>query len=72
MNDNESFKWYKLAAGQGDPDAQYNTGLCYELGIGTEVDLKKAVKWYEESAEQGNDDAREALEKLGVSSDTSR
>jgi TPR repeat protein len=64
----EADKWYRLAAVQGNVTGQYRLAdLCYD-----EEEYEKAVKWYEKSAEQGDDDAREALEKLGVSSDTSR
>ena len=46
-------KWYRLAADQGDQNAQYHLGLCYEYGKGVKKDMKQAVKWYRKAAEQG-------------------
>ena len=37
-------------------------GQFYQYGIGTSVDLPKAVQWYQEAAQQGD---RWAEEKLG-------
>ena len=30
----EAVKWYRKAAGQGNPDAQYDLGVCYYRGQG--------------------------------------
>ena len=49
----EAVKWYRLAAEQGDADAQYNLGLMYDNGNGVPQDYKEAVKWYRLAAEQG-------------------
>jgi TPR repeat protein len=49
----EAVKWFRKAAEQGDMEAQYNLGLCYEQSEGVANDLKEAVKWYRQSAEQG-------------------
>lgn len=54
----EAVKWFKLAAEQGNADAQYNLGDCYFLGNGVEKDLKEAVKWYKLAAEQGSADVQ--------------
>jgi TPR repeat protein len=51
-------KWYKLAAEQGDADAQYNLGVMYAEGKGVPQDYKTAVKWYRLAAEQGDADAQ--------------
>ena len=48
----------KKKAEQGDADAQYNLGLCYETGEVVERDYKEAVKWYKMAAEQGHADAQ--------------
>jgi len=37
---------YKLAAEQGNPNAQAKLGLCYEEGRGVANDIKEAFKWY--------------------------
>ena len=43
----------KVAAEQGDADAQCNLGYCYEKGLGLKEDKAEAVKWYRKAAEQG-------------------
>jgi len=67
-----AFKWFRLAADQGDPDAQYVLGVSYDwgervpkgcLGEGVPKDYKEAFKWYRLSAEQGY---AEAQYNLGV------
>ncbi len=54
-NQEESaLKWYRLAANQGDSEAQRLLGVCYECGNGVPQDYVEAAKWYRLSAEQGN------------------
>jgi TPR repeat protein len=57
-------EWWRLAAAQGDLDAQYNLGVCYERGEGVEVDYEEAVKWYRIAARAGHEDAYRALDAL--------
>ena len=40
-----SFKWCKLAANQGDSDAQYKIGVMYYNGEVVEQDYEEAFKW---------------------------
>ncbi|XP_027600919.2 death ligand signal enhancer [Pipra filicauda] len=40
------FTCFKLAADRGYSKAQFNVGLCYEHGRGTEKDLEKAALYY--------------------------
>lgn len=54
----EVFKLFQEAAKAGQPDAQYNLGLCYELGVGTGADNELAKKWYLPAAEYGLPDAQ--------------
>ncbi len=42
----EAVKWYRLAAEQGDADAQAFLGEMYENGKGVPEDETEAVKWY--------------------------
>jgi hypothetical protein len=49
----EAFKWYGLAAEQGDPDAQNNLGSMHLNGMGVPKDAAKAVAWYRKAAKQG-------------------
>ena len=41
-------------ANNGDCDAQYDLGFCYEEGLGTDINMKQAFEWYKKAAEQGN------------------
>ena len=58
QNDVEAAKWYRLAAEQGDADAQFNLGLMYDDGKGVPQDDVEAVKWYRLAAEQDDADAQ--------------
>ena len=40
------------AAEKGDPESQYNLGVCYEDGDGVPRDAQEAVKWYRKAADQ--------------------
>ena len=41
----EAAKWYRLAADQGDSDAQYRLGLMYMMGQGVPPDDVRAHVW---------------------------
>ena len=43
---------------QGDPDSQFNVGLCYSSGNGVERNLRKSIEWYSLAASQGHADAQ--------------
>lgn len=49
-NPTETAKWYRRAAEQGNGEAQYLLGHCYEQGIGVAQDYMKAVEWYKRAA----------------------
>ena len=49
------------AAEQGQVDAQYKLGICYEYGRGVIKNLEIAVQWYAKAAEQGNAFAQDRL-----------
>jgi len=50
---NEAFRWFKLAADQNHPVAQYDLGRMYDFGQGTEKDPASALLYYENAAQQG-------------------
>jgi len=52
--DNQDFETLRMAAENGDPEAQCNLGNVYYLGEGTPQDCGEAAKWYRLAAEQGN------------------
>ena len=43
------------SAEQGILKAQFNIGVCYEIGYGVNVDKTTALEWFSKSAEQGNE-----------------
>ena len=53
QNTGRAFALYREAAAQGAPEAEYQLGLMYELGIGTERDVHAANYWYERAVGQG-------------------
>jgi len=60
-NDEEAFRWFRLAAEQGVADAQNSLGGMYEKGKGVIEDDKKAAKWRRLAAEQGHAQAQLVL-----------
>nr|XP_032634835.1 death ligand signal enhancer isoform X1 [Chelonoidis abingdonii] len=49
-----AYSCFKLAADRGYSKAQFNVGLCYEHGRGTEKDLAKAALYYHRAASNGH------------------
>ncbi len=54
----QAFKYYQMAAENGNDGAIYRLGRCFYFGIGTDVDKEKAFQYYEQSGQQGNIYAR--------------
>jgi TPR repeat protein len=48
----EAVKWYRKAADQDFPEAQYDLGSCYSKGEGVPKDKVEAVRWYGKAAGQ--------------------
>jgi TPR repeat protein len=46
------FLEYKARAEQGDAEAQFSLGFCYDDGRGVAKNYAQAVKWYRQAAEQ--------------------
>ncbi|CDF81252.1 Sel1 repeat protein [Formosa agariphila KMM 3901] len=63
-NMSAAFKEFLAAANEGHALAQFNTGLMYEQGLGTDKNPEEAFLWYNKSANQGNSAAQF---NLGVS-----
>ena len=42
----EARKWYRLAAAQGNAEAQFNLGIMYANGHGVPQDYVQAHKWF--------------------------
>ncbi|MGN0335771.1 MAG: tetratricopeptide repeat protein [Lachnospiraceae bacterium] len=60
-NSDEAFKWYRKAAEQGEPNAQFEIGQLYEFGA---HDISTARQWYTKAAEQGHENAQQKLREL--------
>ena len=60
----QAFYWFKKAAEQGDPDAQYNLGLMYYYGNGVTTDKKQAKYWIKLASENDVEDAKKVWEEL--------
>jgi TPR repeat protein len=52
---------YRLAADQGNADAQVKLGFMYREGRGVTKDHSEALKWYRLAAQQGNWSAQSNL-----------
>lgn len=50
----EAFGWFLSAAFQGDAEGQYNVGMMYALGEGTNKSPEKALYWTKKAGEQNN------------------
>ena len=59
--DHKRFLECKTQADLGDALAEYNLGLCYELGRGVTKSEVEAVKWYRKAAEQNYAEAQFSL-----------
>lgn len=57
----EAMKWYRLAAEQGNPNAQQHLGDMYCSGKGVPQDDEEAAKWYRLVAEYGFASAQRML-----------
>ncbi len=57
QGDPEAVKWYRKNAEQGSVYAQYDLGMCYMEGKGTEKNPQEALKWLSKAAEQGHKQA---------------
>lgn len=59
-----AFREWKAAAEGGQAEAQFDLGLLYAEGLGTQRDLAEAAKWYRQAAGQGNAQAEFALGQM--------
>jgi TPR repeat protein len=60
-DDQEAFKWYRMAAEQCHAKAQSKLGAMYFRGYGVRQNYKKAVEWYRKAAEKGDGIAQSNL-----------
>ncbi len=60
-NEAEAVKWYRRAAEQGNPQAQFVLAERHRVGHGLPKDLVQAYMWTSLSAERGFPQARDSL-----------
>ncbi len=58
----DAVKQYRNDAEQGDAEAQYHLGCCYQFGDGIIKNKAEAAKWLRKAARQGYGQARGLLE----------
>ena len=64
-NEVKQFEFYKRRAEEGSDDAQFQLGLRYLEGKGTDPSEKLAREWLAKSAKQGHGQAKKKLDELG-------
>jgi TPR repeat protein len=64
MDYSKAAAWYRMAAEQGDAEAQFRLGRMSYLGQGVPRDYNEAVRWYRMAAEQGDPQAQYNLGAL--------
>lgn len=52
-----ALEWLRLAAEQGDADAQFIMGIMYSKGLGVPQDWARAYMWFNLAAQLGDHDA---------------
>ena len=62
----EDFESLKSAAEQGDAEAMYQIGNCYQYGDGVELDIEKAVEWWLRASDHGHEKASELIRKIDI------
>lgn len=49
-----AYRWFRIAARSGDPDALNMVGRCHELGWSVPADPREAAEWYRRAADKGH------------------
>jgi TPR repeat protein len=57
---------YRLAAEQGNADAQYNLGVLFSKGQGVVQDFKKAHMWFNLVALKGDNESVKARDGIAI------
>lgn len=63
-NETEAFKYYTLAADNGNTMSMYRTGLCYYNGVGVKQNYAEAYRWFTDAAGNENIAATYYLGKM--------
>jgi len=62
-DEHAAFFWFNRAASKGNAAAQRQLAVCYEDGVGCDIDLEKALALYHEAAQNGDVEARRRLNR---------
>lgn len=57
----EAMRWYRMAADQGDVNAELSIGGLYYFGEGVTLDYAEAMRWYRMAADHGSAPAQYAV-----------
>jgi uncharacterized protein len=60
----EAVRWFRRAAEQEFPSAQFSLGLMYYHGHGVPRDYAETARWWRRAAEQGYANAQSSLGTL--------
>ena len=72
MDENREERFYDLLeADENDAEAQYQIGLCYLSGDGTDKDTQKAETYFRRASELGHAAAAEMLGKGSIADQSS-
>jgi TPR repeat protein len=64
LNYQEAYRWYKIAADQGDSVNQVFIGDFHKMGLHVPKNLEEASRWYKLAADQGDPDGQFCLGSL--------
>ena len=59
-----AMKWFRMAADQGDADAQFNLGIMYKNGKGVPQNTSEALRWLHKAQVQGFYMAKQLIELI--------
>jgi TPR repeat protein len=66
LKQTKAVEFFRKAAEEGDPDAQFNLSICYGKGEGVPQNDSEAMKWLCKAAEQGHANAfKRLVDKMG-------
>lgn len=63
-DEQDAAKWFRLAADNGELEAQFWLGEMYLSGMGVPQDLSESVRWYRKAAEQGDAEAQHRMARF--------
>jgi len=63
-DEEKAFRHYLASAQLGNPNGQYNAGVCYQHGTGVDPDIMMAYYWVGRAAEKGQGQAIRLMPEL--------